>query len=171
MMQNGVRQNTVPQAGTPSGHVQLSTESKCLRAPAHCSTAKALQEPPSTSSRRNHSTRLGWIPSSRMVRFGAPRAAIGLNIPLRPNLTVNLNGSYQSGGGYVERTGNQMRSLAGSVTWTPMDRLTIKGGIVYNGRFDPQYYGTPLLNAKVDPNRKTTFNTAPQAFSIHERDT
>src|SRR5262245_37602762 len=151
IMRDGVRQNTVPQAGRPLDAFLLDRV-EVLKGPA-----ALLYGEGAAGTSINYVTKepkqVFAIDSLLSYgSFGTTRSGVGVNLPIKSNLSARLDMSYQNGGGYVDRTRQRMRSFNASVLWRPLENVMLKGSAVYTGDSVSSYYGTPLLNTAVDPN-------------------
>ncbi len=147
---DGIRQNTVPQAGRPLDAFLLERV-EVLRGPASLMTGEGA-----TGASINYVTKeprrifevdtLASVGSFDKYRFG-----LGLSVPFSRTLVGRADYSKADGGGYVERTGDGMQSGLGSLRWTPRPAVSLKGSVVWTSDNIRSYYGTPIIDGAIDP--------------------
>jgi iron complex outermembrane receptor protein len=148
---DGIRPNSVPQSGRPLDAF-LIDHIEVLKGPASLMSGEGA-----AGSNINYVTKEPkkdlFIDSLLSYgSFGKTRTGIGFNVPLRPNLSARVDAVYANGGGYVQRTGNRNRAMNGQLLWTPRENIKIKGAGIYTDDNLRTYFGTPLLDRRVDPN-------------------
>jgi iron complex outermembrane receptor protein len=147
---DGIRPNSVPQSGRPLDAF-LIDRVEVLKGPASLMSGEGA-----AGSNINYVTKEPkkdlFIDSLISYgSFGKTRSGVGFNIPLRNNLSARVDAVYANGGGYIQRTGSRNRALNGQLLWTPRDNVKIKGAGIFTDDNLHTYFGTPLLNSKVDP--------------------
>jgi iron complex outermembrane receptor protein len=147
---DGIRPNSVPQSGRPLDAF-LIDRVEVLKGPASLMSGEGA-----AGSNINYVTKEPkkdlFIDSLISYgSFGKTRSGVGFNVPLRNNLSARVDAVYANGGGYIRRTGSRNRALNGQLLWTPRDNVKIKGAGIFTDDNLHTYFGTPLLNSKVDP--------------------
>jgi outer membrane receptor protein involved in Fe transport len=148
---DGIRPNSVPQSGRPLDAF-LIDHVEVLKGPASLMSGEGA-----AGSNINYVTKEPkrdlFVDSLLSYgSYGKTRTGIGVNVPLRNNLSARVDAVYSNGGGYVQRTGNRNRALNGQLLWTPRENIRLKGAGVFTDDNLHTYFGTPLLNSRVDPN-------------------
>lgn len=147
---DGIRQNTVPQSGRPLDTFLLERV-EVLKGPASLMSGEGAigasinfvtKEP-----RRN--VEIDTLLSAGS--FDKYRLGLGISAPLTRTLAGRIDYSQTDGGGYVDRTGDEMRSAAASLRWTPRPSTLFKASAVWTGDSINSYYGTPIINGAIDP--------------------
>lgn len=77
-------------------------------------------------------------------------AAAGVSGPLTEQLAVRLDASYRRSDGYVERGDSRSLALSGTLLWTPTETLTLTLRNDYGDIQPMKYFGTPLIDGKLD---------------------
>jgi len=77
-------------------------------------------------------------------------AAAGVSGPLTDQLAVRLDASYRRSDGYVERGDSRSLALSGTLLWTPTETLTLTLRNDYGDIQPMKYFGTPLIDGKLD---------------------
>ena len=163
---DGIRQNTVPQAGRPLDTFMLERV-EVLKGPASLLSGEGA-----TGASINYVTK--EPKSTRQVdtlfSYGSwdkYRVGLGISVPITPRLAARVDFSHADGGGYVERTGDKMQSAIAAVRWAPVPSVTLKARGVYTNDSVRSYYGTPIIDGGVDPrtrfinyNMRDNFNKA-----------
>lgn len=147
---DGIRMNSVPQAGRPLDAF-LIDHVDVLKGPSSLMSGEGA-----AGSNINYVTKepkKDWFIDSLLSygSFGKTRSGIGFNVPLRRDLSARIDAIYANGGGFVQRTGSRMRAMNGQVLWTPRENVKFKAAGVYTDDSLRTYFGTPLLNTRVDP--------------------
>ena len=147
---DGIRQNTVPQAGRPLDTFLLERV-EVLKGPASllagegaigASINYVTKEPKSI---RQIDTLLSY------GSWDKYRVGFGISMPLTPKLAARVDFSHADGGGYVDRTGDKMQSAIAGIRWAPVPAVTLKANIVYTNDSIHSYYGTPIIDGQIDP--------------------
>jgi|GEM_PF-948787 len=151
ILYDGIRQNTVPQSGRPLDAFFIE-RIEVLKGPSSLIYGEGA-----AGSSVNYVTKepkREFLVDSLLSygSFGKSRVGAGFNVPLTRTLAARVDASYQNGGGYVQRTGNRLRTINAQLRWTPLENVTLKGAGVYTDDSIRTYFGTPLLNTRVDPN-------------------
>jgi iron complex outermembrane receptor protein len=147
---DGIRPNSVPQSGRPLDAF-LIDHIEVLKGPASLMSGEGA-----AGSNINYVTKepkKGFFIDSLLSydSYGKTRSGIGINVPLRRDLSARIDAIYASGGGYIQRTGNRNRAMNAQLLWVPRENLKIKGAGIYTDDNLRTYFGTPLLNSRVDP--------------------
>ena len=147
---DGIRPNSVPQSGRPLDAF-LIDRVEVLKGPASLMSGEGA-----AGSNINYVTKEPkkdlFIDSLISYgSYGKTRAGIGFNVPLRRDLSARVDAVYANGGGYIQRTGNRNRAMNGQLLWTPRENIKIKGAGIYTDDNLHTYFGTPLLDSRVDP--------------------
>ncbi len=148
---DGIRPNSVPQSGRPLDAF-LIDRVEVLKGPASLMSGEGA-----AGSNINYVTKepnKDFFIDSLLAygSYGKTRTGIGFNVPLRRDLSARVDAVYANGGGYVQRTGNRNRAMNGQLLWTPRENIKVKGAGIYTDDNLRTYFGTPLLNNRVDPN-------------------
>lgn len=94
------------------------------------------------------------------VRFG-----VGSGGPINDTLAYRVDLSRQSTDGFVGRSDYERWTLASSMLFDVTDRLSFTLSFDYWSNDDSTYFGTPLINGRIDPRiRKTNFNVWRNIF-------
>ena len=149
VMRDGIRQNTVPQAGRPLDTFMLERV-EVLKGPASLMAGEGAigaainfvtKEP-----RRD-------LEVDTLLSYGSwdkYRVGLGVSVPLTPTLAGRIDFSHTDGGGYVERTDDRMQSVVGGIRWTPRPAVMLKGSLVFTNDSVHPYYGTPIIDNEID---------------------
>jgi iron complex outermembrane recepter protein len=149
-MRDGIRQNTVPQAGRPLDTFMLERV-EVLKGPASLMAGEGAvgaainfvtKEP-----RRDFEV-------DTLLSYGSwdkYRVGLGVSVPFTSKLAGRLDFSHTDGGGYVERTQDRMQSVVGGLRWTPRPSVMLKGSLVFTNDSIHPYYGTPIIDNAIDP--------------------
>jgi iron complex outermembrane receptor protein len=78
-------------------------------------------------------------------------AALGIGGPVNEQLFFRADGSYRRSDGYVDRGNSRSFALSGTLLWRPVDSLTITLRDDYGDQRPMRYFGTPLIDGKLDP--------------------
>jgi iron complex outermembrane receptor protein len=150
VMRDGIRQNTVPQAGRPLDTFMLDRV-EVLKGPASLMAGEGAvgaavnfvtKEP-----RRD-------LEVDTLLSYGSwdkYRVGVGLSVPFTPTLAGRIDFSHTDGGGYVERTEDRMQSVVGGLRWTPRPSMMFKTNLVFTNDSVHPYYGTPIIDNAIDP--------------------
>jgi iron complex outermembrane receptor protein len=153
VMLDGVRHNTVPQSGRSMDAFMIDRV-EILKGPASLLYGEGSVGSAVNYVMKKPKPELGFDTLLYYGSFGLSRVGLGANVPLRDDLTARLDLSYSNGGGYVQRTGNRMRTVNGQLRWSPLENLTIDAMGVVQQDTVGAYYGTPLSNSAWDPDGK-----------------
>lgn len=77
-------------------------------------------------------------------------AAGGIGGPLTDQLAMRLDASYRRSDGYVDRGDSRNLALSGTLLWTPTETLTLTLRNDYGDARPMKYFGTPLIDGKLD---------------------
>ena len=77
-------------------------------------------------------------------------AAAGVGGPLSDPLAVRVDASYRRSDGYVDRGDSHSLALSGTLRWTPSETLTFTLRNDYGDIHPTKYFGTPLIDGKLD---------------------
>ncbi|MBI2150452.1 MAG: TonB-dependent receptor [Acidobacteria bacterium] len=83
--------------------------------------------------------------------FGARRSGVDLTGSLTRRLSGRIAGTYVEAGGYTDRTGDRLRSMLASLSWTPVEAVTLTASGVVGQNATSSYYSTPFINGAIDP--------------------
>jgi iron complex outermembrane recepter protein len=87
--------------------------------------------------------------------------AAGAGGPLAEQLGYRLDASYRRSDGWVDRGDNHSLALSGALRLTPTERLTVTLRGDYGDVAPMRYWGTPLIDGRLDPrNRHRNYNVA-----------
>jgi iron complex outermembrane receptor protein len=96
-------------------------------------------------------------------------AAAGAGGPINDQLSYRIDGSYRRSDGYVDRGQSESWALSGALRWAPTDTLSITLRDDYGNQRPSKYFGTPLIDGKLDTSiRHRNYNVADA--DIHYRD-
>ncbi len=88
-------------------------------------------------------------------------AAAGVGGPLNEQISFRLDASYRRSNGYVDRGDSHSLALSGTLRWTPTETLALTLRNDYGDIHPMKYFGTPLLDGKLDTSiRDRNFNVA-----------
>lgn len=106
------------------------------------------------------------------VGYGAQnsvRAAGGIGGPIDEALAYRVDGSWWRSDGYVDRGRSRSLALSGTLRWTPASTLAITLRGDHGDQRPMAYFGTPLIDGRLDArNRTTNYNVADAR--MHFRD-
>ncbi|WP_243693882.1 TonB-dependent siderophore receptor [Sphingomonas sp. BK235] len=87
--------------------------------------------------------------------------AAGAGGPLGEQLGYRLDASYRRSDGWVDRGDNHSLALSGALRVAPTERLTLTLRGDYGDVSPMRYWGTPLIDGRLDPrNRRRNYNVA-----------
>lgn len=102
------------------------------------------------------------VESEALVSYGSwnnVRFGVGSGGPINDTLAYRVDLSRQSIDGFVDRSEYERWTLASSMLFDVTDRLSFTLSFDYWSNDDSPYFGTPLINGRIDPRiRKTNFN-------------
>lgn len=85
----------------------------------------------------------------------------GVGGPITEQLTARVDASYRRTDGYVDRGEAKNLSLSGTLRWTPTETLAFTLRHDYGDNNPMKYFGTPLIDGKLDTRiRERNFNVA-----------
>lgn len=150
IMRDGIRQNTVPQAGRPLDAFLLERV-EVLRGPASLmagegATGASINYVTKDIRRITEVDTLASVGSFDKYRFG-----LGASVPFTRTLAGRADYSKTDGGGYVDRTGDGMQSGLAALRWAPRSAVSLKGSVVWTNDNIRSYYGTPIIDGTIDP--------------------
>jgi iron complex outermembrane receptor protein len=155
---DGIRQNTVPQSGRPLDTFLLD-RIEVLKGPASLMSGEGAIGASMNYVTKQPRRELEIDSLLSVGSFDKYRVGLGVSVPVTSQLAARADYSHTDGGGYVDRTGEKMKSAAASLRWTPVPAATIRASAVYTGDHIRSYYGTPLVNGVVDERtRYTNYN-------------
>lgn len=95
--------------------------------------------------------------------------AAGAGGPLGDRLSYRLDGSYRKSDGYVDRGDSKSYTVSAALRFAPADSLSITLRDDYANLRPMEYFGTPLIDGKLDERiRHRNYNVADA--SLHYRD-
>jgi iron complex outermembrane recepter protein len=77
-------------------------------------------------------------------------AAAGLGGPLTDRLSYRVDTSYRRSDGIVDRGGSRSIALSGTLRWAPTETLTITAREDWSNNHPSKYFGTPLIDGRLD---------------------
>ncbi len=91
--------------------------------------------------------------------FGLRRIAFGSGGQLQSNLAYRIDGVNHQSTGYVDNGGEKRNVLSTALTYKPAQNIAITASIDYANVDASTYFGTPLVNDKLDKSiRKNNYN-------------
>ncbi|WP_277980156.1 TonB-dependent receptor [Sphingomonas phyllosphaerae] len=95
--------------------------------------------------------------------------AAGAGGPLGKMLGYRLDASYRTSEGWVDRGENHSLALSGALRLAPSERLTLTLRGDYGDGSPIRYWGTPLIDGRLDPrNRRRNYNVADAAIRFRD---
>lgn len=76
--------------------------------------------------------------------------AAGAGGPIAPTLSFRADGSYRQSDGFVDRGQSDSLALSGALRWAPSSDFTLTLRDDYGSYEPPVYFGTPLIDDKLD---------------------
>lgn len=150
MMRDGIRQNTVPQAGRPLDTFMLDRV-EVLKGPASLMAGEGAVGAAINFVTKEPRRDLEVDTLFSVGSWDKYRVGLGVSVPLAPTLAGRLDVSHTDGGGYVEDTGDRLGSVVGGIRWTPRPSMMVKGSLVFTNDSVHPYYGTPIIDNAIDP--------------------
>ena len=87
------------------------------------------------------------------------RAAAGIGGPINPVLSYRVDASARGSDGYVDRGRSRSLALSGSLRFAPTENFSLTLSDDYGKTHPMRYFGTPLLDGKLDErNRDLNYN-------------
>lgn len=87
--------------------------------------------------------------------------AAGAGGPLAPTLSFRADASYRQSDGYVDRGDSDSLALSGALRFAPSSNFTVTLRDDYGSYEPPVYFGTPLIDGKLDTSiRNNNYNVA-----------
>jgi outer membrane receptor protein involved in Fe transport len=149
--ENGIVQNSVPQAGRNLDPFFLESI-EVLKGPSSFSYGSGTAGASINSRSKMPRHELGFDSLFTYESFGRTRAGFSVTGPLMKNLAGLFGFVHNQGGTNVQRTQSSGRNLNTALTWTPMERVTVNAQGIYRTDDLSAYFATPILNRRVDPN-------------------
>ncbi|MET0362051.1 MAG: TonB-dependent receptor [Sphingobium sp.] len=88
-------------------------------------------------------------------------AAVGVGGPIDDQWSYRVDGSYRRSDGYVDRGQSRSLALSATLRWQPIDQLTVTLRDDYGDQQPSKYFGTPLIDGKLDTRiRDRNYNVA-----------
>lgn len=88
-------------------------------------------------------------------------AAAGVGGPVSDTLSYRIDGSFRRSDGYVDSGRSRSFALTATLRWQPIDTLTITLRDDYGEQEPSKYFGTPLIDGKLDTRiRDRNYNVA-----------
>lgn len=150
IMRDGIRQNTQSQSSRPIDAFMLDRV-EVLKGPASLLFGEGAVGAAINYVSRQPGRDLQIDGLLSYGSFGTYRVGIGVNVPLRPDLSARVDVSQSDTDGYVKPSGQMLRAVNASVLWTPTPRVSLKPSVTFTEDDVSSYYSTPLVNGEVDP--------------------
>jgi iron complex outermembrane receptor protein len=154
LMRDGIRQNTVPQAGRQLDAFLLERV-EVLKGPSSILYGEGAAGAAINMVTKQPQRQFGGETLMSYGSFGARRGGLDLTGSLTRKLSGRIAGIYTEAGGYTDRTGDRMRSTLGSLRWMPSESVSLTGTAVLTDNATTSYYSTPFINGVID--RRTRF--------------
>jgi len=150
---DGVRQNTVPQAGRPLDTFMLERV-EVLKGPASLMSGEGAVGASINYVTKQPRRNLEIDSLASFGSFDKYRVGLGISMPITRTLSARVDYSQADGGGYVDRTGDGMRSALGAFRYAPVASTRISGSMVWTNDDIRSYYGTPIIDGDIDPSTR-----------------
>lgn len=150
VMRDGIRQNTASQSARPLDSF-LMERMEVLRGPA-----SILYGEGAIGASVNYVTKEAQprFLTDALVSYGSfnsLRAGAGINGPLRNNLFVRADASYFRTDGYMDDSRQNLGGVNTGLRYNFSDSITLNVNGTWMQDFTESYYGTPLINGRIDP--------------------
>ena len=150
LMRDGIRQNTVPQAGRQLDAFLLE-RIEVLKGPSSLLYGEGAAGASINMVTKQPERQFGGETLMSYGSFGERRSGLDLTGSLTRQLSGRIAGSYTEAGGYTDRTGDRMRSALGSLRWTLRESISFTGTAVLTDNATTSYYSTPFIDGVIDP--------------------
>jgi iron complex outermembrane receptor protein len=147
---DGVRQNTVPQSGRPLDSFLLE-RIEVLQGPASLMSGEGAVGASINYVTKQPRRTLELDTLASFGSFDKYRIGVGLSVPVTTKFAIRADFSQADGGGYVDRTGDGMKSGLVAARFAPVPSTLISGSVVVTKDNIRSYYGTPIIDGAVDP--------------------
>lgn len=150
VMRDGIRQNTASQSSRPLDSF-LMERMEVLRGPA-----SILYGEGAIGAAVNYVTKEAQprFLTDALVSYGSfnsVRAGAGINGPLRNNLFLRADASYFRTDGYMDDSRQNLSGVNTGLRYNISDSITLNVNGTWMQDFTESYYGTPLINGRIDP--------------------
>jgi iron complex outermembrane recepter protein len=150
IMRDGMRQNTSSQSARPLDSYQFE-QVEVLKGPA-----SILYGEGAIGGAINMVSK---APTSALLvdglfsygSFGTYRGGVGVSGPIGKNVFARVDASRSGTDGYMDNSGQNLSSIDASVRWNATERMSILAAANWNRDSTASYYGTPLIDGKIDP--------------------
>jgi iron complex outermembrane receptor protein len=149
IMRNGIRQNTSSQSSRPVDTF-IMDRVEVLKGPGSLMYGEGAIGAAVNYVSREPGPLFGGQALLSFGSFNTHREGIGLNIPLRDSLSVRIDAAHSGTDGHADRSDQALDSVAGSVRWTPGDRVNLLASGTYTDDNTTSYYGTPYIDGGID---------------------
>lgn len=150
VMRDGIRQNTVPQSGRQLDSFLLERV-EVLKGPASILYGEGAVGAAINMVTKQPQRQFRGETLMSYGSFGARRSGVDLTGSLTRKLSGRIAGTYVEAGGYTDRTGDRLRSMLASLSWTPVEAVTLTASGVVGQNATSSYYSTPFINGAIDP--------------------
>lgn len=147
---DGIRQNTVPQSGRPLDSFLLERV-EVLKGPASLMSGEGAAGASINYVTKQPRRTLELDTLASFGSFDKYRVGLGLSVPVTSKFAIRADYSQADGGGYVDRTGDGMKSGLVAARFAPAPSTLISGSVVVTKDDIRSYYGTPIIDGTIDP--------------------
>lgn len=100
------------------------------------------------------------------------RIAAGLGGPVNDVLSYRLDASRQQSDGWVDRGGSKGLAISGSIRLAPTENFTLTLSDDYSDQKPARYFGTPLIDGKLDDrNKRLNYNVTDAVIQYKDNRT
>lgn len=150
LMRDGMRQNTASQAARPLDSYQFE-QVEVLKGPS-----SILYGEGAIGGAINMVTKTPTqaLLVDGLVSFGSfntYRSGVGISGPVGKNVFLRVDASRMGTDGYMDNSGQGLDSVGASLRWNATERLSILASGQWGRDSTESYYGTPLIDGKIDP--------------------
>jgi len=164
---DGIKQNTVPQAGRQLDSFLLE-RIEVLKGPSSLLYGEGAVGATINMVTKQPQRQFAGESLMSLGSFGAKRGGLDLTGSLTPKLSGRIAAIYTEAGGYTDRTGDRMRNSMGSLRWTPAEAVSITGTAVLTDNATTTFYTTPFINGVIDARtRRLNYNMLDNINKAH----
>ncbi|MCX6612731.1 MAG: TonB-dependent receptor, partial [Acidobacteria bacterium] len=149
LMRDGIRQNTASQSARPLDSF-LMERMEILKGPASILYGEGAIGAAINVVSKEAQPRFLVDGILSYGSFNTLRSGFGINGPLNKKVFVRADASYYRTDGYVSRSDQNLGGVNAALRYNITDNLTLNLNGSWTQDFTSSYYGTPLINGRID---------------------
>lgn len=150
IMRDGIRQNTASQSARPLDSY-LFERMEVLKGPASVLYGEGAIGAAINIVSKDAVPRFLVDGLASIGSFGTVRSGFGINGRLAKNLYARADASYMRTDGYQRDMDSDLTGVSTGLRWNPTENLVLSLNGQWNQDFAQSYYGTPLIDGRIDP--------------------